>query len=127
MAIVIWKLRLSDGAYCPVCFQPLEKRECWTRARFKPLESARDARCFVEDIVDLKAQYVVMDLHSIPWLNSLELGALLEVNKRCRATGRRLVLYAPHPKVCRLLEIYHLSSWFDTAFKVDELIEVFSN
>jgi anti-anti-sigma factor len=54
-------------------------------------------------------------------MDSMELGALLKVNKHCREKGRRLILYAPRPKVRRLLETCRLIEYFDIAYSPEEV------
>jgi len=128
----MWRIhRMPDK---PVVFQKLEESDKGilealgaTVERFQPLESEQAARESVEHLERLSEKNIVLDLHSIPWLDSLELGSLLEVNKRCRANGTRLILYAPRPKVRRLLETCHLTNYFDTATRMDELESILQN
>lgn len=95
---------------------------------FQPLKSTEAARTFVQRMAETAAgKSIVIDLHPIPWLDSLELGALLEINKQCRADGRRLILYAPRPKVRRLLETCRLTDYFNTATRPDELEAILKN
>jgi anti-anti-sigma factor len=123
--------RMADR---PVVFQTLEKTDMAQLEtlgavveRFQPLESEESARQFVAEMGESATNNIVLDIHPVPWLNSLELGALLEVNKRCRAKGTRLILYAPRPKVRRLLETCHLTEYFDTATRMDELEDILQN
>jgi len=115
----------------PVSFQPLEDSETERLAalgatveRFQNLDTEEAARQFVERLVQAETGSIVLDIHPIPWLDSRELGALLESSKRCRANGRRLILYAPRPKVRRLLETCRLADYFDTATQMDELVAI---
>ncbi len=118
----------------PVGFQSLEKSEeeqletlGAVVERFQKLGSEEAARNFVEHMDLASANSIVLDIHPIPWLDSLELGALLESSKRCRANGKRLILYAPRPKVRRLLETCRLTDYFDTATRMDELAAILQN
>jgi N-acetylglucosaminyldiphosphoundecaprenol N-acetyl-beta-D-mannosaminyltransferase len=119
----------------PVIFQALENDDIDRLAeldaaveRFQPLESGDNARQFLKRMAETgSGKNIVIDLHPIPWLDSLELGVLLEINKQCRADGRRLILYAPRPKVRRLLETCRLTDYFDTATRVDEVESVLFN
>jgi N-acetylglucosaminyldiphosphoundecaprenol N-acetyl-beta-D-mannosaminyltransferase len=95
--------------------------------QFQQLGSEDAARQFVEQMGAVATNNIILDIHPVPWLDSLELGALLEVNKRCRARGTRLILYAPRPKVRRLLEICRLMNYFDTAAHMDKLISILQN
>ena len=95
--------------------------------RFQTLDSEDLVRKFVEELCGGEPKNIILDLHPIPWLDSLELGALLEVNKRCRSAGKRLILYACRPKVQRLLETCRLIDYFDTATRVAPLIEILQN
>jgi N-acetylglucosaminyldiphosphoundecaprenol N-acetyl-beta-D-mannosaminyltransferase len=91
---------------------------------FQKLDSEEVARTFVETLEAVASHNIILDIHQVPWLDSLELGALLEVNKRCRAKGKRLILYAPRPKVRRLLETCRLTNYFDTASSEERLMSI---
>ncbi len=128
----MWRIRrMPDKS---VDFQPLEEPE---RRQlevlgavvepFHTLDSEDTALQFLAALRAAATQNIVLDLHPIPWLNSLELGALLELSKLCRANGRRLILYAPRPKVLRLLETCRLIDYFDTATRMDELAVILQN
>jgi N-acetylglucosaminyldiphosphoundecaprenol N-acetyl-beta-D-mannosaminyltransferase len=115
----------------PVTFQSLENSDLQTLEtfdvvfeRFQPLETEERVVEFIKRLdVVAQGKTVLLDVHAVPWLNSLELGALLEVNKFCRHSGKRLILYAPRPKVRRLLETCRLTDYFDTATHLDEILE----
>jgi N-acetylglucosaminyldiphosphoundecaprenol N-acetyl-beta-D-mannosaminyltransferase len=94
---------------------------------FQPLASEEAARQFVETLGASAVQHIILDIHLVPWLDSLELGALLKVSKRCRANGTRLILYAPRPKVRRLLETCRLTDYFNTAAQLDGLLAILEN
>ncbi len=90
--------------------------------RFQSLESEEGALRFIDRLSKLAdGKNILLDIHSIPWLDSLELGALLEVNKQCRAQGKRLILFAPRPKVRRLLATCRLNDYFDTANHLNKI------
>ncbi|MDF7826294.1 WecB/TagA/CpsF family glycosyltransferase [Pontiellaceae bacterium B12227] len=119
----------------PTSFQSLEPadlqtlEECGVAVeRFQPLENEAAAAEFVKRIDGFaQGKNLLLDVHAAPWLNSLELGALLEVNKFCRQWGKRLILYAPRPKVRRLLGTCRLSDYFDTATMLDEVKHIAEN
>ncbi len=118
----------------PVSFQPLEEPERGQLELlgtvvepFHALDSEDSARQFLAALRAAAAQNIVLDIHPIPWLDSLELGTLLELSKLCRANGKRLILYAPRPKVRRLLETCRLIDYFDTATRMDELVAILQN
>lgn len=94
---------------------------------FQKLDSEDAVHLFVDRLSAVAASNIILDVHSVPWLDSLELGALLEVNKQCRARGGRLILYAPRPKVRRLLETCRLTDYFDTATRVDDVVSILQN
>jgi N-acetylglucosaminyldiphosphoundecaprenol N-acetyl-beta-D-mannosaminyltransferase len=128
----MWRIhRMADK---PGGFQPLDEaaveqlNACGAVVEpFQPLDTEEAARQFVETMETCTDSSIILDIHPIPWLDSLELGALLEINKRCRARGRRLILYAPRPKVRRLLETCHLTNYFNTAASVDKLVDILRN
>jgi N-acetylglucosaminyldiphosphoundecaprenol N-acetyl-beta-D-mannosaminyltransferase len=96
--------------------------------RFLGLESEEAAIEYVQQMIDrTEGKNLLLDIHAVPWLNSLELGALVEVNKACRSKGRRMILYAPRPKVRRLLETCRLSDYFDSAIRLDEVETLVKN
>ncbi len=90
--------------------------------RFRRLENESAARELIARLGTAEAgRNVLLDLHDVPWLDSLELGALLEINKLRRADGKRLILYALRPKVRRLLETCRLTDYFDAASRLIEV------
>jgi N-acetylglucosaminyldiphosphoundecaprenol N-acetyl-beta-D-mannosaminyltransferase len=96
--------------------------------RFQGLESETAAVEFIEHVKSrTSGKNLLLDVHARPWLDSLELGALLEINKFCRSYGRRLILYAPRPKVRRLLETCRLTDYFDSATRLDEVEKIADN
>ncbi|MCF7849039.1 MAG: WecB/TagA/CpsF family glycosyltransferase [Kiritimatiellales bacterium] len=113
----------------PVTFHSLEKdalaeiRNAGAEIEtFSALGTEQAAHNFATELGTVAGRAsIVMDIHAIPWLDSMELGALLSVNKCCRANGRRLILYAPRPKVRRLLETCRLIEYFDIAYSPEEV------
>ena len=114
-------IRIHQTPDRPATFQTLEKTEVqWLKknsvavGNFQTLEtgSASDAN------------HLLIDLHATPWINSQKLGILLDLNKRYRAQGNRLIPYAPRPKVLRLLETCHLNTYFDIATQMKTLEKI---
>jgi N-acetylglucosaminyldiphosphoundecaprenol N-acetyl-beta-D-mannosaminyltransferase len=96
--------------------------------RFQGLGNEAAARDLVQRIAGTAmGMNVLVDLHAVPWLDSLELGALLEINKICRSWGKRLILYASRPKVLRLLDTCRLTDYFNTATRLDEVEAIANN
>jgi N-acetylglucosaminyldiphosphoundecaprenol N-acetyl-beta-D-mannosaminyltransferase len=96
--------------------------------RFQGLKDESSIREFIDRLgQEASGMNLLLDIHAVPWLNSLELGALLEINKACRRVGKRLILYAPRPKVCRLLETCRLSDYFDSAIRLDAVESIVKN
>jgi len=96
--------------------------------RFLGLENGEAAGEFVKQVIERTAgRNLLLDIHAVPWLNSMELGALLEISKACRRQGRRMILYAPRPKVRRLLDTCRLSDYFDSAIRLDEVESTVKN
>ncbi|MBN2162390.1 MAG: WecB/TagA/CpsF family glycosyltransferase [Pontiellaceae bacterium] len=90
--------------------------------RFRGLKDEADAHEFIDRMARLAvAGSLLMDVHTVPWLNSLELGALMEVNKACRRIGRRMILYAPRPKVRQLLDTCRLYDYFHAVVRLEEV------
>lgn len=119
----------------PVVAPPLEDADAERLAqsgvlteRYLGLKDNAAAHEFVERLgKEVSNRHLLLDIHTVPWLNSLELGALLEINKACRRQGKRLILYAPRPKVRRLLETCHLSDYFHSAIHVDDVEKMVKN
>lgn len=112
--------------------QPLEWRDVdrlsgmgVVAERFSGLKDEEAARCLIERLGrNMEDRNVLLDLHGVAWLDSLELGALLEVNKLRRAAGRRLILYALRPKVRRLLETCRLTDYFNAVTRLEAVEEL---
>jgi N-acetylglucosaminyldiphosphoundecaprenol N-acetyl-beta-D-mannosaminyltransferase len=113
---------LDDAA-----LEQLSRQDILTE-RFLGLANEAAAADFIERISrETAGRNLLLDIHSVPWLNSQELGALLEINKACRRNGRRMILFAPRPKVRRLLDTCRLSDYFDTAIRLDEVEHIIQN
>jgi len=96
--------------------------------RFLGLKDEEAANEFVERLSQSSSgRNLLLDIHTVPWLDSMELGALLEVNKARRRQGKRLILYAPRPKVRRLLDTCRLSDYFDSVIRLDEVEKMAQN
>lgn len=95
---------------------------------FQPLSSVDAAGDFIDRVSARgKEQHILLDVHAVPWLDSLELGALLELNKLCRSWGKRLILYGLRPKVRRLLDTCRLTDYFDTASRPEKVEAIIQN
>ncbi len=116
----------------PVAFRPLDERDVAHLnplgiyvEKFQPLANETNAHELLRRITaDARGKTILLDIHAVPWLNSLELGTLLEIDKLCRRSGHRLILYAPRPKVGKLLETCRLADYFITATRLDEIEEI---
>lgn len=119
----------------PVSFQMLDdadvdrlRQDEIFAERFQGLKDESAIREFVDRLEqEAGGMNLLLDIHAVPWLNSLELGALLEINKTCRRAGKRLILYAPRPKVRRLLETCRLTDYFDSAIRLDAVEAIVKN
>lgn len=119
----------------PVSFQMLEEADFKRlektgiiAERFQGLDHEEAAGKFIERIsARTTGKNLLLDMHARPWLDSLELGTLLEINKICRAQGKRIILYAPRPKVARLLETCRLIDYFDSATRLDQVERIVAN
>ncbi len=89
---------------------------------FRRLKNGSAARELIDRLGrDEADRNVLLDLCETPWLDSLELGALLEINKLRRVAGKRLILYALRPKVQRLFKTCRLSDYFDVVERLDDV------
>jgi len=66
---------------------------------------------------------LVMDLSDRTWLNSRELGILVDLSRISRSAGRRLYLLAPHPRVTGLLRFVRLDQYLNVATTATEVIQ----
>ncbi len=83
------------------------------------LETFRSA-CAVETT----ARTLVLDLGTRTWMNSRELGILLDLSRVSRAAGRRLYVRAPCPRVSRLLRFVQLDRYLTVAETPAEVIQL---
>jgi anti-anti-sigma factor len=56
---------------------------------------------------------IVVDMAERSWVSSRELGLLLELSRVSRAAGRRLHVYATHPRLARLIRFGRLDLYID--------------
>jgi N-acetylglucosaminyldiphosphoundecaprenol N-acetyl-beta-D-mannosaminyltransferase len=90
--------------------------------QYHPIPNEDEARAWVDDLEKLCATgSILLDIAATPWLNSLELGALLQGNRICRSRGYRLILYGPRPKVMDMLTSCRLTDYFNVAFCLDDV------
>ena len=75
-----------------------------------PLASFR-ATCEAE----ARSRLLVVDLRARSWLDSRDIGILLELSRLCRSAGRRLYVLAQHPRVARLLRFTRLDLYLCVA------------
>ena len=66
---------------------------------------------------------LVIDLEQRPWLTILELGALVEASRTCRAQGRQFYVLASHPRVAGAFRFYRLDHYLHTAARLEEILE----
>lgn len=123
----LWQLhRMPDRqpAHTPRTAGDLEKFSALgvVVEQLQPLGSEIDAQRFITRMTSATAgSSILLDIHAMPWLDSLELGALLEVSKWCRSHGTRLILFSPRPKVGRLLATCRLDAYLDVAARTSEV------
>jgi N-acetylglucosaminyldiphosphoundecaprenol N-acetyl-beta-D-mannosaminyltransferase len=91
---------------------------------FPPASGAGPWERFVaECITEAQSRVLVMDLGKRPWLNSRELGVLLDLSRISRSAERRLYVLAPHARVERLLRFIRLDRYINLAVTAAEVIQ----
>ncbi len=73
-------------------------------------------------VTEARTRSLVIDLSERTWLNSRDLGILLDLSRLSRAGKRRLYLLASHPRVAGLLRFVRLDRHLDVAETAAELI-----
>jgi anti-anti-sigma factor len=61
----------------------------------------------------LGPRHLVLELGNVPYLNSIELGALVTLHKRRNAAGGRLTLAGVNPLIYKALEVTRLRQVLD--------------
>jgi N-acetylglucosaminyldiphosphoundecaprenol N-acetyl-beta-D-mannosaminyltransferase len=89
---------------------------------FQPLASPSQASAFLETALPLAARHaLVMDLARASALSSLELGALINLDKACRTRHGRLLLWNVRPRVERFLRACGLTDYLGLVASQEEL------
>ena len=65
---------------------------------------------------------LVVDTAERDWLDSRELGELLDLNRRCRASGRTLCVRVPSLRLTRALRFFRLDRYLDVASDLQEVM-----
>jgi anti-sigma B factor antagonist len=65
---------------------------------------------------------LVVDLHSLPFINSAALGYLLKARRAMEAEGGELVLARVQPAIVRILEMTHLDEILPAFHSVEEAV-----
>jgi N-acetylglucosaminyldiphosphoundecaprenol N-acetyl-beta-D-mannosaminyltransferase len=73
-------------------------------------------------IPETEARSVVLDLSGRLWLDSAELGALVNLARQCRAQGGRLFLSGRARRVDRLLRLYRLERYLELPGSTEDLL-----
>jgi anti-anti-sigma factor len=84
--------------------------------RFERLGGSAAAEAFLEEWSRRALTGpLVFDLSQVAWLDSMELGVLLELAKSSRRAGFRLIVLQPHLRLKRLIESCRLDAYLDLA------------
>jgi anti-anti-sigma factor len=68
-------------------------------------EAATRLHMLLTDALDMRPQQLVVDLTACRYADGLAVDVLLAAHRRAWATGSRLTLRAPSPRVLRLLQL----------------------
>ncbi len=66
---------------------------------------------------------IVIDLASVPWLNSSGIGTLMGCRSECLAAGGRIALATVNPKIMELFTSLMLTTVLDIFETVDEAVQ----
>jgi len=90
---------------------------------FEPLANAAQVQSFCAALaMQAPNRPVVLDLHGVPWLSSLEQGALLRMTTLFRQRQQPLILAGVGSRVRRLLIWCQLSEYLEIGGTLDELL-----
>lgn len=91
------------------------------------LHVAPQLRDRLNGALDGEAENVVVDLSRVSFIDSMALGALLEMHKRLRADGGELRLVVPDTKLRRIFEMTLLDQVFTLAKTRHEALAAFTS
>ena len=72
-------------------------------------------RAMIDDLLAAGATRIVINLERVNYVDSAGLGALIEMHRKTKAKGGRLVLCNLGPKLRQALEIARLQPMFETS------------
>ncbi len=91
---------------------------------FPPAASAQQVEAFrAACAVEARNGTLVIDLGLRPWLNSRDLGVLIDLSRISRAAGRRLHVLASHPRAARLLRFVRLDRYMEVAETAADVVQ----
>ncbi|MBA2742103.1 MAG: STAS domain-containing protein [Actinobacteria bacterium] len=91
------------------------------------LHVAPELRDRLNGALEADARNLVIDLSRVSFIDSMALGALLELHKRLRAEGGELRLVVPDTKLRRIFEITLLDQIFTLAKTRHEALAAFTS
>jgi N-acetylglucosaminyldiphosphoundecaprenol N-acetyl-beta-D-mannosaminyltransferase len=95
--------------------------QCWVRLPKRlDVVSVRDSDDWTEALL-LQPGDRVLDMRSTAFVDSTGVGWLIHLQKRVRASGRRVVLFSPRPTVLRALKLMRLKDFFEIATNESDL------
>jgi anti-sigma B factor antagonist len=82
---------------------------------------------FEQAVQQERAETMILDLTSVPYIDSVGLGSLVRVYVSHQKTGRCLVLTGMKPRVRKIMEITKVNEFFVTFSTTWEAVEALAN
>jgi anti-sigma B factor antagonist len=73
---------------------------------------------------DLKPARLVIEMSGVDYIDSSGVGSLVEIYRRVKKSGGKLILVAPGPRVASVLEITKLDKFFTIAASEEEALKL---
>ena len=120
---LLWVRCRPDRAEAPVSVDSAVRRAAHVEPCIR-LACASHAETFCASVLEKAAgRPVVLDMSGVPWLSSLELGALLRLATRLRRQGQHCILSGAGRRVRRLLAWCHLTEYLEAGNSDKAILE----
>lgn len=103
---------------------PAKEAPTVKRVAFPKAATGRELALFRSACEAEAALPLVVDTAERGWLDSRELGELLDLNRRCRSSGRTLCVLAPNLRLTRALRFSRLDRYLDVASDLPEALRL---
>lgn len=94
------------------------------RVLFAASDVGRELQAFRSACEADTTKPLVVDLAERDWLDSRQLGELLDLNRRCRSAHRWVCLLVPHPRLAHMLRFVRLDRYIPMAGDMTEALRM---